>query len=60
MFQTLATIALAILSWLASGFYCFADRPWHWEAAAALLVLACFLTIRLMLAASRNLSRIGF
>lgn len=60
MFRTLGTIALTILAWMASGFYCFVDRPWHWYAAIALLSLACFLSVRLMLAAARGLSSLGW
>lgn len=60
MFRPLALLALTIAAWMASGFYCFVDRPWHWYAAACLLALACALTVYLMLAAARGLSKLGF
>jgi hypothetical protein len=59
MFQTLAHIALTIVAWMAAGYFCFSDAPWHWRAALALLALACFLSVRLIIAAARGLSRVG-
>ncbi len=60
MFRIFGLIALTLLAWFAAGFFCVADVPWHWWAVLILLVLACFLTVRLLLAAARGLSRIGF
>ena len=59
MFRMLLLVVLTCLAWIAAASYCFVDQPWHWWAAAGFLAFACFLSIRLIVAAARGLSRVG-